>query len=131
MPAIHRRLGIGRIVVSGAGSILHLPAAGLRVSGTPLGLLPNVSYNRTIIKPDPGDLIVLYSDGVSEATNPAGTEFGRDNLMTVARALNPSSAETFGLQLVEAVGAFRGERAPEDDETLIVLQAFPDSLALT
>jgi phosphoserine phosphatase RsbU/P len=104
---------------------------GLRVSGTPLGLLRNVSYNRTIIKPDPGDLIVLYSDGVSEATNPAGTEFGRDNLMTVAGALNPSSAETVGLQLVEAVSVFRRERAPEDDETLIVLQAFPDSLALT
>ena len=103
----------------------------MRVSGTPLGLLPNVSYNRTIIKPDPGDLIVLYSDGVSEATNPSGTEFGRDNLMTVARALNPSSAETVGLQLVEAVSIFRGERVPEDDETLIVLQAYPDSLALT
>ena len=33
--------------------------------GTPLGLLPNVSYDRMIIKPEPGDLIVLYSDGVS------------------------------------------------------------------
>ena len=51
--------------------------------------------------------------------------------MTVAGALNPSSAETVGLQLVEAVSVFRRERAPEDDETLIVLQAFPDSLALT
>jgi len=104
---------------------------GVRVSGTPLGLLPNVSYNRTIMKPDPGDLIVLYSDGVSEATNPAGTEFGRDNLMMAARELNPSAAETVGPQLVEAVTAFRQERAPEDDETLIVLQAFPELLART
>jgi sigma-B regulation protein RsbU (phosphoserine phosphatase) len=96
------------------------------VRGAPLGLLAKVSYDRTIIKPEPGDLIVLYSDGVSEATNPAGTEMGRDNLMAVARALDPSSAETFGVQLAEAVREFRGERVPDDDETMIVLQAFPE-----
>jgi sigma-B regulation protein RsbU (phosphoserine phosphatase) len=96
------------------------------VRGAPLGLLPKVSYDRMIIKPEPGDLIVLYSDGVSEATNPAGTELGRDDLMSMARALDPSSAETFGVQLAEAVREFRGERAPDDDETMIVLQAFPE-----
>ena len=60
--------------------------AGVGVRGAPLGLLPNVSYDRMIIKPEPGDLIVLYSDGVSEATNPDGKELGRDDLMTLARS---------------------------------------------
>jgi Stage II sporulation protein E (SpoIIE) len=101
---------------------------GLGVRGTPLGLLPNVSYDRMIVKPDPGDLIVLYSDGVSEATNLAGKELGRDDLLTLARALNPISAKTFGVQLVEAVGEFRGGSVPEDDETIIVLQRLPDQL---
>jgi sigma-B regulation protein RsbU (phosphoserine phosphatase) len=101
---------------------------GLGVRGTPLGLLPNVSYDRMIVKPDPGDLIVLYSDGVSEASNPAGKELGRDDLLTLARALNPISAKTFGVQLVEAVGEFRGGSVPEDDETIIVLQRLPDQL---
>ena len=101
-------------------------AAAAGVRGTPLGLLPNVSYDRMIIKPQPGDLIVLYSDGVSEATNPAGTELGRDDLMTVARALNSSSAETFGMQLVDAIDAFRESGVAEDDETIIVLQPFPE-----
>ena len=96
------------------------------VSGTPLGLLANASYDRMIVKPAPDDLIVLYSDGVSEATNPAGRELGRDDLMTVARALNSSSAETFGVQLVDAIDAFRESGLPEDDETIIVLQAFPE-----
>ena len=100
--------------------------AGVGVRGAPLGLLPNVSYDRMIIKPEPGDLIVLYSDGVSEATNPGGKELGRDDLMTLAGALNSSSAETFGAQLVDAIDAFRGDRVPEDDETIIVLQAFPE-----
>ena len=96
------------------------------VSGTPLGLLANASYDRIIVKPEPDDLIVLYSDGVSEATNPAGTELGRDDLMTLARTLDPSSAETLGTQLLEAVTAFRGGQAPEDDETIIVLQRASD-----
>ena len=89
-------------------------------------MLPNVSYDRMIVKPDPGDLIVLYSDGVSEATNPAGNELGRDDLLTLARTLNTNSPETFGVQLAEAVGEFRGGSVPEDDETIIVLQRLPD-----
>jgi phosphoserine phosphatase RsbU/P len=101
-----------------------VPGSG--ASGTPLGLLPNVSYPRMIVKPKPGDLIVLYSDGISEATNPDGDELGRDRLMTVVRSLSPGSAESFGVQLVAAVNAFRGDRAPEDDETIIVLQPFPE-----
>jgi sigma-B regulation protein RsbU (phosphoserine phosphatase) len=96
------------------------------ISGTPLGLLANASYDRMIVKPEPDDLIVLYSDGVSEATNPAGTELGRDDLMTLARTLDPRSAETLGTQLLDAVTAFRGGQTPEDDETIIVLQRVSD-----
>jgi len=98
------------------------PEARPGVRGAPLGLLPDVSYDRMIIKPEPGDLIVLYSDGVSEATSAAGNELGRDDLMKLAEALAPESAETFGVQLVDAIGQFRGGRAPDDDETVIVLQ---------
>ena len=101
--------------------------ASVGVKGTPLGLLPNVSYERMIVKPEPGDLIVLYSDGVSEATNPAGEGLGRDGLMAVARRLDPGSAETFGLQLVEAVREFRGGSVLQDDETIIVVQRLIES----
>ncbi len=98
------------------------------VSGTPLGLLPNATYDRTIVKPEPGDLIVLYSDGVSESINPAGTELGRDDLMKMARKLDSTSAETFGTQLSHALHEFRGGRDPEDDETIIVLQRIADTM---
>ena len=100
----------------------------LDVRGTPLGLLPNVSYDRMIVRPEAGDLIVLYSDGVSEAANREGEELGRDGLMTLARTLDPMSAERFGVELVEAVTAFRGGLPPEDDETIIVLQRSPDPM---
>ena len=78
-------------------------------------------YDRLIVKPEPGDLIVLYSDGVSEATNPAGQELGRDDLMALSRTLDRSSIETFGTGLVAALDEFRGGKAPEDDVTIIVL----------
>lgn len=105
------------------------PGAAKGIRGTPLGLLPKVSYDRMTVRTDPGDLVVLYSDGVSEATNPGGVELGRDSLMALARAADPRSAETFGEQLVQAVGQFRGGRVPEDDETIIVLQRVPDQSA--
>jgi serine phosphatase RsbU (regulator of sigma subunit) len=101
----------------------------LGVRGTPLGLLPNASYDRMTVKPEPGDLIVLYSDGVSEATNAAGTELGRDDLLALARTLDWDSAEGFGTRLVETLTEFRGGRVPEDDETIIVLQRLSDEQA--
>jgi len=93
-----------------------------RPAGVPLGLLPDISYDRRVVKPQAGDLVVLYSDGVSEATNPAGEELGRDRLMNIARELDGSSAEAFGAGLTSALRAFRDGAEPLDDETIIVLQ---------
>lgn len=93
-----------------------------RPAGVPLGLLPDVTYDRLIVKPQRGDLVVLYSDGVSEATNPAGEELGRDGLMNLARELDSSSAEALGTQLASALRSFRGGQKPSDDETIIVIQ---------
>lgn len=93
-----------------------------RPAGLPLGLLSDVNYERVVGKPQPADLVVLYTDGVSEATNPNGKELGRDGLMTIARELDSTSAEAFGNQLASALRGFRGGMDPLDDETIIVLQ---------
>jgi sigma-B regulation protein RsbU (phosphoserine phosphatase) len=93
-----------------------------RPAGTPLGLLADIDYDRIVVKPKIGDLVVLYSDGVSEATNPAGEELGRDALMNIARGLDHGTAEAFGSQLSSALRSFRAGVEPMDDETLIVLQ---------
>ena len=93
-----------------------------RPAGVPLGLLADISYDRTVVKPQSGDLVVLYSDGVSEATNQAEEELGRDGLMNIACGLDRSSAEAFGTQLTSALRRFRGGVDALDDETIIVLQ---------
>ena len=93
-----------------------------RPLGVPLGLLADVNYDQMVVEPQVGDLVVLYTDGVSEATNPAGEELGRDRLMAIAREHDPRSAETFGTQLRSALLGFRDSVEPLDDETIIVLQ---------
>jgi phosphoserine phosphatase RsbU/P len=93
-----------------------------RPAGVPLGLLPDIDYERTVIRPQVGDLVVLYTDGVSEALNATGEELGRDGLMKIARELDPSSAEAFGTGLMSALRRFRDGVEAADDETVIVLQ---------
>jgi sigma-B regulation protein RsbU (phosphoserine phosphatase) len=95
---------------------------GGRPGGLPLGLLGDINYDRKVVKPQTGDLVVLYSDGVSEATTPAGEELGRDGLMNLARGLDASSPEAFGTQLASALSGFRGGVEPVDDQTIIVMQ---------
>ena len=93
-----------------------------RPAGVPLGLLANTDYDHTLVRLQPGDLVVLYSDGASEALNPAGDELGRDGLLTMAAGLDVSSTEAFGTQLTTALRAFRGGSDPVDDQTIIVFE---------
>ena len=104
-------------------SWLETPGAGEgeRVAGVPLGLFADVTYDRLVVKPQSGDLMLLYSDGVSEATGPDGNELGQGGLMNLAHALDSSSAEAFGKQLASSLRAFRGQGEALDDETIIVV----------
>jgi phosphoserine phosphatase RsbU/P len=93
-----------------------------RTEGVPLGLLENISYERRVLKPRAGDLVVLHTDGVFEASNEAGNDLGREGLLSIVRGLDTSSAPAFGRQLLSALRLFRGSREPTDDETIIVLE---------
>jgi sigma-B regulation protein RsbU (phosphoserine phosphatase) len=94
-------------------------------AGVALGLLADISYERTILKPQVGDLVVLHTDGVFEASNETGDELGRDGLMGIVRGLDAGAAPAFGRQLVSALRRFRGASEPADDETIIVLERVP------
>jgi len=94
----------------------------LRVEGVPLGLLDEREYDEVTFDAEPGDVILLYSDGVQDQTNDDEEEYGRHRLASVLKA---SCAET-PAEIVSAVtkdlAAFRGTAPDFDDQTLIAIR---------
>jgi sigma-B regulation protein RsbU (phosphoserine phosphatase) len=95
----------------------------VKPAGVPLGLLEDIQYFRRVIKLEQDDLVVLYSDGASEAVDDAGTELGREGLMSLATHASVQSAATFGTAFAQSLLSFRGGGAAQDDQTVIVLRA--------
>ena len=88
----------------------------------PLGLIAGTGYSQTAIQLEPGDLLVLYTDGISESLDEAGEQLGLRRLLSIARTLPTDSPASAGQALVAAVANFRGNVAPSDDETVVALQ---------
>ena len=70
---------------------------------------------------EPSDLLVLYTDGVTEAENETGQSLDREQLLKWARETATDSPEGLGRALLERLESFQG-RCRNDDETLVVLQ---------
>ena len=68
----------------------------------------------------PGDLLVLYTDGITEAKNAAHDLFGQDRLDDVIRAAPQHTPKCVVQAVLDAVGEFTGYRAADDDRTLLV-----------
>jgi sigma-B regulation protein RsbU (phosphoserine phosphatase) len=97
------------------GSLLALDGAG----GLPLGVTPDAAYEATIQQLVPGDQIIFYTDGVTEAHNPAGRQFGTARLDEV---LENCAIQAAGLldSVLGAVEDFAAGRPADDDRTVIV-----------
>ena len=107
----------------GSWTWLAIDRSSAKPAGVPLGLLEDIHYLRRVIKLQPDDLVVLYSDGISELVNDAGAELERDGLRSLAEACAVHSAATFGSTLAQSLVSFRGDTPASDDQTLIVLRA--------
>jgi len=70
----------------------------------------------------PGDLLVLYTDGVTEAINEHEEAFGEERLTQVVRQHHDLEAKEVITQIRAAMRAFTGERPRFDDATLVVLK---------
>ena len=83
-------------------------------------MAPNLRYEQATIELAPEELVLMYTDGVSEAMNASGEEFGEERMKAFLlkhRALNPQEL----LERLEAeVVAFRGSDEFEDDFTLLL-----------
>jgi sigma-B regulation protein RsbU (phosphoserine phosphatase) len=91
----------------------------------PLGLIAGTGYRQTAIQLEPGDLLLLYTDGVSEAYDETGAQLGLGRLLSIARELPTESALAAGQGLLAAVARFRGAATITDDETVLALQRHP------
>ena len=100
--------------------------AWLEAGGTVTGLFPEAAYDCGQVRLEPGDTLILYTDGVTEATNAAGEQFTVERLVALVRENPTSSAQDLVETILKAVGEFRGANALEDDLTLMVLRVTGD-----
>jgi phosphoserine phosphatase RsbU/P len=98
--------------------------------GLPVGLIPGTGYCQTVVTLRPSDLLVLYTDGITDAENGAGKDLGREQLLEWAREGPVESPRTLGEELLKRLTVFRGDRH-NDDETLLVLQREKESAAIS
>ncbi|MGD0202108.1 MAG: SpoIIE family protein phosphatase [Bryobacteraceae bacterium] len=96
----------------------------LEGGGPVLGILPAMSYECCHTRMEPGDFVLFYSDGVTEACNPAGEEF-QDRLLEVACGLRDHPAADIVSAVHQAVTAWIAGQPPADDITVVAVRRLP------
>ena len=110
---------------SGAGAMTNaIQVRTVEAEGFPLGLFPVATYQEMVLTLEPGDLLVMFSDGITDATNSRGVEYGVESLSRLFHhhpTATRSAQEAIDATL-EAVTTHRGGAEHFDDETMLVLR---------
>ena len=93
-----------------------------RVEGVPLGLLEDREYDEIEFQTQPGDTMVLYSDGIPDQLNLRGEEYGRGRLAKIVRASCHVPAQTITEKIFEDLDKFSAGAGAFDDQTLLVMK---------
>ena len=94
----------------------------LTQGGVPLGMFPASEFDMGQVILQPSDLLVLYSDGITEAAAASGEEFGEARLEALVSAHRNDPLATIQERILEAVRHWSGKE-PEDDMTLVIVRA--------
>jgi len=105
------------LIVHTGGTMEQLASGGL-----PLGIMTNADFREGRTKLYPGDVLVIYSDGVSEATNPSGEEFGPTRLYEVVARNLEASAGGIRDRIESALTKFCQGTPAADDITLVIVK---------
>lgn len=129
-------LDTGRVTFSSAGHnppILYRAAEGctedLSASGVAVGIFRDAKYAEKTTHLDPGDILVLYTDGITETLNEDEDEFGEERLAALISDHATLSAAALADQVLNAVTEFSGEQAMFDDATLVIIKSTRNGLA--
>jgi len=119
----------GRLVIANAGHCRPVllaegapPRWAVRNLGTALGFEPGLAFERTELELRPGDAIVLYTDGVSEAFNAEAECYGNDRLLADAGAFAGHAASDITAGLHRKVLAYAGGAPQSDDIAILALR---------
>jgi len=85
-----------------------------------MGLLRGLTYQSLRTRLDPGDVLVLYSDGVTEAQNQAGEEYGEERLAAALSEMRAAAAPTILEGLLAGLQKFMNGTPAADDVTLVI-----------
>lgn len=98
----------------------------LEEGGVALGVLAETEYDDRPIALRPGDVLVFFTDGVSEAESPTGEHYGQQRIERVVSAHAGERAADIMAALIADVQAWSGTRGQTDDLTLVVLKVDPE-----
>ncbi len=90
----------------------------------PLGIDGSITYREDTVQLDPGDIVLLYTDGVSEAPNAKGQRYGIDRVAAVLA--NGTNAINAGERLLREMTAFSGKKEQEDDVCIVAFSRNPE-----
>ena len=105
------------VLRAGDNSLLALESA-----GTVLGIVGDPHIAQETVELAPGDLLVMYTDGVTEAINELDEEFGEERLRQIITHTTELSAQAIVERINAAVRIFCGEREQFDDFTVVVVK---------
>lgn len=105
------------VLVEDPGGVASLDPVAL-----PLGIMPAAVYEEQRIDMQPGSTLFIYSDGVSEAVNPAGELYGDERLLALLAATRALPAEAAGRRVLGAIQAWAADTPQSDDTSIIVIR---------
>jgi sigma-B regulation protein RsbU (phosphoserine phosphatase) len=109
------------LLINDSGSLRKLPAGGIV-----LGMFDNAEYANATVNLSPGDRLVLFTDGITEAFSPSGEEYGEERVAMAATEHRRLSAPDLNHRLLRDASEFC-EGQFHDDATLVVIEAKPNA----
>ncbi len=115
-PYLVRTLAMPRATCEGA------PIEELAIGGMIIGMFPSAGYEEAVVDLKPGDVLLVFTDGVTEALNVAGEEFGEERLQALIRRVAHLAVAEIKASISHELRAWIGAAPQHDDLTFVVMK---------